>query len=70
VKKFAPHIDHFMHNETAQIVDYLKVVSRGAGHGVAPGESAIIESMVKLINQVLVTVKKTMYTYASFPNKE
>jgi len=23
MEKFAPRIDHFMHNETAQIVDYI-----------------------------------------------
>jgi hypothetical protein len=24
MKKFAPHVDHFMHNEMVQIVDYIK----------------------------------------------
>jgi len=23
MKKFTPHVDHFMHNETTQIVDYI-----------------------------------------------
>jgi len=41
MEKFAPRVDHFMHNETAQ------VVSHGAGYRVLQDESAIIEIMVK-----------------------
>ena len=45
---FVPLIDHFMQNETAQIINYItKVASHGAGPGGFSGDFAIIESTEK-----------------------
>ena len=43
MKKFALHVDHFIPNETAQVVKlHLEVVSHGAGHHAFQDDPAII----------------------------
>jgi len=50
MKKFALHVDHFIPNETAQVVKlHLEVVSHGAGPCASSYEYAIIEFIVRLL---------------------